>query len=174
MAMNIFTKDINNISLQNEYDIIVVGSGICGSVIARLCAEECDKKILIIEKRSTVSGNMYDEIDENGVRIQKYGPHVFFTDKLWIYDFISRFSKWVTHKPKCGVEIEGKRYPIPFGFQTIRMIYDEIMAEELINRLKTAYPNRQSVPVLENMLHIYTKWIINPMLLSSGTWPHLN
>lgn len=137
--------------IQDQYDIIVAGSGFCGSVIARLAAEECGKRVLVLEKRGHIAGNMYDETDADGFLIQKYGPHIFHTDEDWICEFVSRFSEWTPYKVYYGVELDGRCIPAPFGFQAIRMLYSERDAEKLIGRLKSHYPDRKSVPVLELM-----------------------
>lgn len=64
-----------------EYDYIIVGCGLTGSVIARHLAEK-NKKVIILEKRGHIGGNMYDYIDEYGFLVQKYGPHTFHTLSL--------------------------------------------------------------------------------------------
>lgn len=138
-------------SIQDRYDMIVVGCGFCGSIIARLAAEECGKRVLILERRNHIAGNMYDELDENGFLIQKYGPHVFHTNEDRVFQFVSRFSKWSPYRLFYGVELDGKCIPAPFGFKAIRMLYPQEEAASLIESLKKCYPDRDSVPVLELM-----------------------
>lgn len=137
--------------LQDQYDLIVVGCGFCGSIIARLAAEECGKRVLVLEKRNHIAGNMYDELDENGFLVQKYGPHVFHTNEDWIFHFVSRFSQWFPYQVFYGVELDGKCVPAPFGFKAIRMLYGQDEADQLIRRLQKYYPDRDSVPVLDLM-----------------------
>ncbi len=137
--------------LQNKYDLIVVGCGFCGSVIARLASEDCSKRVLIIEKRSHIAGNMYDEIDDNGFLVQKYGPHVFHTNNERVFHFISRFAEWEPYKVYYGVELDGKCIPAPFGFQAIKKLYNPVEAKDLIERIKKLFPNVESVPILELM-----------------------
>ena len=67
--------------------IIVVGTGFSGTVIARKIAEELDKEVLVLEKRNHIAGNMYDEYDEHGIMVQKYGPHVVVTDRWEIIKY---------------------------------------------------------------------------------------
>lgn len=148
--MNFVTaNELKNIS--DEYDLIVVGCGFCGSVIARLAAEECGSRVLVLERRNHIAGNMYDEMDADGFLIQKYGPHVFHTSEDWIYNFICRFAQWYPYQAFYGVEIDGRFIPAPFGFKAIRLLYPGDAGEKLIAKLKEAYPNRSSVPVLDLM-----------------------
>ena len=62
------------------YDILVIGSGFAGSVVADKLAREAGKKVLIIEKRDHIGGNCYDKKDEHGILIHQYGPHIFHTN----------------------------------------------------------------------------------------------
>ena len=54
----------------NEFDVVIVGSGFCGSIIAYLAAEKLNKKVLVIEKRDHTAGNMYDEYTKDGILIE--------------------------------------------------------------------------------------------------------
>ena len=69
------------------YDVIVVGAGFAGTVLAKKFADQ-NKKVLVIEKRNHIAGNMYEQTLDSGVRIHKYGPHIFHTESKEIYDFI--------------------------------------------------------------------------------------
>lgn len=138
-------------AIQDHYDLIVVGCGFCGSVIARLAAEECGKRVLVFEKRNHIAGNMYDEMDKDGFLVQKYGPHIFHTNEDWIFHFVNRFTEWFPYQTFYGVELDGKCVPAPFGFKAIQMLYEKDEAAQLIRRLQEYYPDRESVPVLDLM-----------------------
>ena len=105
-----------------NYDAVVVGCGLTGAVIARHLAEN-GKKVAILERRDHIGGNMYDYIDEHGVLVQKYGPHIFHTTKKELNDYMSRFETWEPFKLVCGAYIDGKCTPTPFNFQTIDDFY---------------------------------------------------
>lgn len=117
--------------IMNRYDYIVIGAGLAGGVIARKLAEERGKKVLIIERRKHIAGNMYDYIDSHGVKVQKYGPHVFHTNNSEVYDFISKYCVPVNYKTKCEAVIDDITTPSPFNFKTIDQFYSKEEAEEL-------------------------------------------
>ena len=69
------------------YDVIIVGAGFAGSVLAERFASN-NKKVLVIDKRNHIGGNMYEEIRSNGVRVHKYGPHIFHTNDKEVFDYL--------------------------------------------------------------------------------------
>ena len=135
-----------------NYDAVVVGCGLTGAVIARHLAEN-GKKVAILERRDHIGGNMYDYIDEHGVLVQKYGPHIFHTTKKELNDYMSRFETWEPFKLVCGAYIDGKCTPTPFNFQTIDDFYAPEKAAELKEHIKAAFPDRDTATVVEVMQH---------------------
>lgn len=135
-----------------EYNAVIVGCGLTGSVIARHLAEQ-GKKVVILEQRNHIGGNMYDYIDEYGILIQEYGPHAFHTSKKELYDYMQRFEQWEEYKLTCGAVIDGKCTPTPFNFQTIDDFYSPEEAAELKAHLKAAFPDRETATVVEVMQH---------------------
>ena len=132
-----------------RYDVVIVGSGFTGSVIARELADRTDAKILLLEKRSHIGGNMYDKKFENGVLVHMYGPHTFFTDEKWIIDYIQKFAKWIPLDVTAQVEIDDRIFSLPFGFQFIREYYGKVKADLLIARLKETFPNQERVAIYD-------------------------
>ncbi len=130
------------------YDYIIVGCGLTGSVIARFLAEK-NKKVIILEKRSHIGGNMYDYIDEHGFLVQKYGPHTFHTVKKELYEYMCRYEKWNDYKLTCGAYIDGKCTPTPFNFKTIDDFYSKEDAVKLKTHIKNFFGSRKTAPVTE-------------------------
>ncbi|WFR56311.1 UDP-galactopyranose mutase [Anaerocolumna sp. AGMB13025] len=131
------------------YDCIIVGAGFCGSVIARKLAEESNKKVLILEKRNHIAGNAYDEFNEYGILIQKYGPHIFHTNSDEVYAFITRYGAWKDYRLNCEVFMDGVYTPSPFNFKTIDTFYPEEYARKLKQNILEEYPNRDKATIVE-------------------------
>jgi UDP-galactopyranose mutase len=128
---------------------IVVGSGFSGAVLARKIAEELDIRTEVVEKRSHVGGNMYDEFDEHGILIQKYGPHFLNTDKYFIIEFLQQYTGLFQHCIKLLSYIDGKYVRLPFNFETVQQLIGAHNAELLLAKFRKEYHGRDRVPVLE-------------------------
>lgn len=127
-------------------EIIIVGSGLSGSIMARSFAEN-GFNVRIIERRNHIAGNLY-EFYENEIRMQKYGPHIFHTNIEEVYSFLTKYCNLKDYELKCQAVIDGISTPTPFNFKTIDQFYDEEKAEFLKNKLLTYY-KRESATVLE-------------------------
>lgn len=133
-------------------DVLVVGCGLCGAVIARHLAEQ-GKRVTIWERREHIGGNMYDYIDEHGFLVQKYGPHTFHTKKKDLYDYICRFEQWQGYKLTCGAVWDGKYTPTPFNFTTIDTFYPAEQAASLREKLQGMFEGREFATVMEVLEH---------------------
>jgi UDP-galactopyranose mutase len=131
-----------------NYDSIVIGSGVAGSVIARSLADQ-GKKVLVLEKRHHIGGNCYDEFDEHGVLIHTYGPHIFHTSKKHVFDYLSRFTKWYEFGHQVVANIHGTLMPIPFNLNTLHMVYNQEKADELEAKLIATFGKESRVPILK-------------------------
>lgn len=129
--------------------IVVVGSGFSGTVVARKIAEELNREVLVVEKRPHIAGNMYDERDEHGILVQKYGPHVLVTDRWSIVSYLSRFAKMRRYTVKELSFIDGQYVRLPFNFESIQQMVGPEKAEPLIGKLRECYRSRDRVPVGE-------------------------
>lgn len=130
-------------------DCLVIGCGLSGAVVARFLAEECNKKVVIWDRRSHIAGNMYDCNDEHGILIHKYGPHTFHTKERYLYDYVRRFAKWKEFKLTCMAKIDGKCTPTPFNFTTIDAYYSENNANRLKKRIKEVFGDQETATVVE-------------------------
>ena len=119
---------------------------------ARYFAEK-GKKVTIWERRNHIGGNMYDYIDEHGVLVHKYGPHVFHTNSVEAFTYVCRFSRWKNYLLTCGAIIDGKCTPTPFNFQTIDDYYTSEDAALLKERILKEFGEQKTVSVTEALSH---------------------
>ncbi len=134
-------------------DVVIVGSGFSGSILARKLAEELDRPVTVVEKRAHVGGNMYDETDERGILIQRYGPHFLNTDKYFIIEFLEQYGALFPHTTKLLSCIDGKYVRLPFNFLTVQQLLGAKAAEPLLAKLRAAFAGRDRVPILELVDH---------------------
>ncbi|MBU1095474.1 MAG: UDP-galactopyranose mutase [Bacteroidetes bacterium] len=106
-----------------KYDYLIVGAGFAGSVFAERLATQANKKILVVEKRNHIGGNAYDEFDEYGILVHKYGPHIFHTNSKNVFKYLSLFTKWRKYEHKVLANYKGKLYPIPINRVTLNLLY---------------------------------------------------
>lgn len=135
--------------MTGHYDYIVVGAGLAGSVLARELAEKHGKRILVLESRNHIAGNMHDEINEHGIRIQRYGPHVFHTNDEEVYSWITQFCEPVPYRTKCETVIDGVSTPSPFNFRTVDQFYGTDESALLKRKLLSYYSGREEITVVE-------------------------
>ena len=133
--------------------VIVVGSGFSGSILSRKIAEELSLPVTVIEKRPHIGGNMYDEYDEHGILIQKYGPHFLNTNKYFIIKFLEQYAELFPHATKLFSYIDGNYVRLPFNFLTVQQLAGAERAESLLGKLRGAFPGRDRVPILELVDH---------------------
>ena len=103
-------------------DILIVGAGLSGLVIANRAAKN-GLKILIVEKRNHIGGNCYDYYNEIGVLVHKYGPHYFRTNKKEVFDYLSQFTEWHYVQYKVKAYVDGKLLSLPINLNTINEMY---------------------------------------------------
>ncbi|MDI4631847.1 UDP-galactopyranose mutase [Pelomonas sp. V22] len=123
---------MNNPARKN-YDHLIVGAGFAGSVCARMLAE-AGRKVLLIDRRDHFGGNAYDRVDEHGVLIHPYGPHIFHTNSKRVFEFLSRFTDWRFYEHRVLAQVGEQLLPIPINRTTINKLYglsltgDEVQA----------------------------------------------
>lgn len=132
-----------------NFDALIVGCGISGSVIARHLSENMNKKILVIDRRNHIGGNMYDFVDENGILTQLYGPHTFHTNDKKLYEFMNKFIEFKEFYLKCMADIKGKQTPCPFNFKTIDDFYSKEESESIKNEIRKVYGDKETTTIVE-------------------------
>ena len=105
------------------YDWLIVGAGFAGSVLAERLARERGERVLVIDRRDHVGGNAFDVLNEDGLLIHRYGPHIFHTNARSVFDHLSRFTEWRPYEHRVLAEVDGQRVPIPINLDTVNQLY---------------------------------------------------
>ncbi|HEX8646062.1 MAG TPA: UDP-galactopyranose mutase [Thermoleophilaceae bacterium] len=106
-----------------RFDTLVVGAGYAGTILAERLATECGHAVLVIDKRDHIAGNAYDYVDEHGVLVHRYGPHIFHTNAAHVVDYLSRFTDWRPYEHRVVSKVGEQLLPIPINRTTINMLY---------------------------------------------------
>ena len=106
-----------------SYDVVVVGAGFAGSVMAERFASQLRKRVLVIDRRPHVGGNAYDEVDAAGILIHRYGPHIFHTNAREIVDYLSSFTRWRPYEHRVLASVRGQLVPIPINRTTVNALF---------------------------------------------------
>lgn len=135
-----------------SYDSIIVGAGFAGAVTARQLAD-AGRKVLVLERHDHIGGNAYDCLDDAGVLIHQYGPHIFHTNDKEVYDYLSRFTAWrdYQHEVVASIPTEDGRaeMPVPFNLRSLRFAYGEEKAARLEEKLVQSYGREKKVTILQ-------------------------
>jgi UDP-galactopyranose mutase len=103
--------------------ILVVGAGFAGATYARQLAE-AGFTVDVIDRRSHIAGNAHDEVDETGVRIHRYGPHLFHTNNERVVNWLTRFGEFVPYEHRVQAELsDGQCVPLPVNRTTINHVF---------------------------------------------------
>src|SRR5687768_14900052 len=103
------------------FDYLVVGAGFAGSVLAERLAD-AGKRVLVVDRRDHVGGNAYDEYDDHGVLVHRYGPHIFHTNSREVWEYLSRFTAWRPYEHRVRASVDGMLVPIPINLDTLNQL----------------------------------------------------
>jgi UDP-galactopyranose mutase len=112
----------------HEYNYLIVGSGLFGSVFAYK-AKRAGKRVLVIEKRPHIGGNVYCENIE-GINVHKYGAHIFHTSNKQVWDFVNSFVPFNRYTNSPIANYKGKLYNLPFNMNTFYQLWGIKTPEE--------------------------------------------
>lgn len=133
----------------DEFDAVIVGSGFAGSVTARELAEKGGMRVLIIEKRAHIAGNMYDEYDDAGILVHRYGPHIFHTNDNRVFTYLRRFAGWMGYQHHVLADWHGTYLPVPFNKNSMEIAFGEEKAAHLIEKLIETFGDERKVTINE-------------------------
>ena len=111
-----------------KYDYLIVGSGLFGACVANRL-KNMGKKVLVIEKRNHVGGNVYTENIE-GINVHKYGAHIFHTDYKDVWDYVNSFVEFNRYTNSPIARIGNEIYNMPFNMNTFSKIWSDVITPE--------------------------------------------
>ena len=141
--------------MTQTFDALVVGAGFAGATAARELAQRGGRRVLLLERRNHVAGNAYDCLDEAGVLIHQYGPHIFHTNDKRVFDYLSRFTQWRDYAHRVIANIPDEKsggrmtYPVPFNLTSLETAFGQEEGRRLGEKLIEAYGPERKVTILE-------------------------
>ena len=126
------------------YDYVVVGSGLYGAVFAREAVKK-GKKVLVIDKRPNIAGNVYTEQME-GIHVHKYGAHIFHTNNKKVWDYVTSFAEFNRFTNSPVANYKGELYSLPFNMYTFNKMWGVVTPEEAAAKIEE---QRQAAGITE-------------------------
>ena len=126
--------------------VLIVGAGFAGVTYARTLAD-AGIPVVVIDRRDHVAGNAADSVDANGLRVHRYGPHLFHTKSATVVAWLERFGEWLPYRHKVGAWLpDGRLVPLPINLATIGAVFGVEFEDEAAAR---AFLARQAVPIAD-------------------------
>lgn len=116
------------------YDYLIVGAGLYGAVFARQAAD-AGKKVLVIDKRDHIAGNVYTKVVE-GIHVHQYGAHIFHTNDKVVWDYVNRFAEFNRFTNAPVANYKGELYSLPFNMYTFNKMWGVITPEEAAAKIE--------------------------------------
>ena len=111
-----------------EYDVLIVGAGLYGAVLARQ-ALDAGKRVLVLEKRSHIGGNAYTET-VSGIHVHRYGAHIFHTNDERVWNYVTSFAPFNRFTNAPIANYRGEIYSLPFNMYTFNAMWGVTPADE--------------------------------------------
>ena len=136
-----------------KVDWLIVGAGYTGCTLAERVASVFDESVLVIDRRDHIGGNAFDHLDDNGVLVHKYGPHLFHTNFEKVWKYLSRFTEWRPYSHHVRAQVDGITVPVPFNLNSLHALFPAKRAERLEDLLLGHFGMGAKVPILKMIEH---------------------
>ncbi|MDE6586667.1 MAG: UDP-galactopyranose mutase [Clostridia bacterium] len=124
----------NGETAMKKYDYLVVGAGLFGAVFAHEAVQK-GKKVLVIDKRPNIAGNVYTEEIE-GINVHKYGAHIFHTNNKEVWNYVNKFAEFNRFTNSPVANYKGELYSLPFNMYTFNKMWGVTTPEEAEAKIK--------------------------------------
>ncbi len=116
------------------YDYLVVGAGLYGAVFTRE-AIKAGKKVLVIDKRNHIAGNIYTENVE-GINVHRYGAHIFHTSNKEVWNYMQQFAEFNNYVNSPIANYKGEIYNMPFNMNTFSKMWNIVTPDEALAKIE--------------------------------------
>ena len=116
------------------YDYLIVGAGLFGAVFARQ-ATDAGKKVLVIDKRPNIAGNVYTE-DIEKIHVHKYGAHIFHTNNKEVWEYVTKFAEFNRFTNSPVANYKGELYSLPFNMYTFNKMWGVVTPQEAATKIE--------------------------------------
>lgn len=117
-----------------KYDYLIVGAGLFGAIFARE-AVKAGKKVLVVDKRCHIGGNVYTEKVE-GIHVHVYGAHIFHTNNKTVWDYVNQFAVFNRFTNSPVANYHGELYSLPFNMYTFNKMWGVVTPEEAAAKIE--------------------------------------
>jgi UDP-galactopyranose mutase len=115
---------------RRPFDVVVVGAGFAGSVMAERLASQAGKQVLVVDRRPHIAGNAFDERDAAGLLVHRYGPHIFHTNSPDVFSYLSRFTAWRDYEHRVLAAVPAGLLPMPINRTTLNRHFGIALADD--------------------------------------------
>ena len=118
----------------SQYDYLIVGAGLYGAVCARE-AVKAGKKVLVIDKRPHIAGNVHTE-EVEGINVHVYGAHIFHTNDRTVWDYVNQFAEFNRFTNSPVANYKGELYSLPFNMYTFNKMWGVVTPAEAAAKIE--------------------------------------
>ena len=120
--------------MSKQYDYLIVGAGLCGAVFARE-AIKAGKKVLVVEKRDHVAGNIYTK-EVEGINVHEYGAHIFHTNNKEVWQYVNQYAEFNRYTNSPVANYHGELYSLPFNMYTFNKMWGVVTPDEAAAKIE--------------------------------------
>jgi UDP-galactopyranose mutase len=163
--------------VEMKFDFLIIGAGFAGCTLSERVASRLNKRVLLVEKRNHIGGNAYDHYNEDGILVQKYGPHIFHTNSKEVWDYLCKFTEWNGYVHRVLAIVNGKEVYLPININTMEMLYETKFTPQKLKdyfrqkRIKTKIRSSRDVIVSQVGEELYELIFKNYTKKQWGVYP---